>query len=122
MALIFWLKFGQKVTLKMAAVVLTPVSPGAGPGGVPQFVGTQAETTVRHIAGSSPYGARREDVLSLRENAEEITTRLSAEIAARVTAAGVVVVESWIMDHGSWITGAWDLGPVRQNLRGKTGL
>jgi regulator of protease activity HflC (stomatin/prohibitin superfamily) len=61
-----------------------------------QFVAIQTETAVRHIAGSYPYDARREGALSLRENAEEITSRLSAEIAARVTAAGVYVVESRI--------------------------
>jgi regulator of protease activity HflC (stomatin/prohibitin superfamily) len=61
-----------------------------------RFVGIQTETAVRHIAGSYAYDARREGQLSLRENAEEITSRLSAEIAARVTAAGVFVVESRI--------------------------
>jgi nucleotide-binding universal stress UspA family protein len=61
-----------------------------------QFVGTQTETAVRHIAGSYPYDSRTSGQLSLRENAEEITSRLSEEIAARVTAAGVFVVESRI--------------------------
>jgi hypothetical protein len=51
---------------------------------------------VRHIAGLDPYDARGQERLSLRENAEEITTRLSAEIADRVTAAGVRVAESRI--------------------------
>jgi regulator of protease activity HflC (stomatin/prohibitin superfamily) len=59
-----------------------------------RFVAIQTETAVRHIAGSYPYDARREGVLSLRENAGEITSRLSAEIAARVTAAGALIVES----------------------------
>lgn len=60
------------------------------------FVGVQAETAVRHIAGSYPYDSRGSQRLSLRENAEEITSRLSAEIAERVAAAGVSVVESRI--------------------------
>jgi len=58
------------------------------------FVALQAETAVRHIATSYPYDARTEGQLSLRDNAEIITSQLSAEIAARVEAAGVRVVES----------------------------
>jgi regulator of protease activity HflC (stomatin/prohibitin superfamily) len=57
------------------------------------FVAIQAETAVRHIASSYPYTAG-EGVLSLRENADEITGRLSTEIAARVQSAGVTIVES----------------------------
>jgi regulator of protease activity HflC (stomatin/prohibitin superfamily) len=86
--------------IEMAAVVVWHVSDTAkavyAVDDFVQFVGTQTETAVRHIAGSYPYDARREGQLTLRENAEEITTRLSAEIAARVTAAGVSVVESRI--------------------------
>ena len=58
-----------------------------------RFVAIQAETAVRHIASSYPYTAG-EGVLSLRENADEITGRLSTEIAARVVSAGVTIVES----------------------------
>jgi regulator of protease activity HflC (stomatin/prohibitin superfamily) len=57
------------------------------------FVAIQAETAVRHIASSYPYTAGV-GVLSLRENADEITQRLSEEIAARVRSAGVTIVES----------------------------
>ena len=57
------------------------------------FVAIQAETAVRHIASSYPYTAG-EGVLSLRENADEITQRLSEEIAARVLSAGVTIIES----------------------------
>jgi regulator of protease activity HflC (stomatin/prohibitin superfamily) len=60
----------------------------------PKFVAIQAETAVRHIASSYPYTGQREGQLSLRENAEEITERLSAEIADRVRSAGVSIVES----------------------------
>ena len=59
-----------------------------------QFVTIQTETAVRHIASSYPYTSRREGELSLRDNAEEITGRLSAEIAARVAPAGVHIIES----------------------------
>jgi len=57
------------------------------------FVAIQAETAVRHIASSYPYTAG-EGILSLRENADIITGQLSEEIAARVRAAGVTIVES----------------------------
>jgi regulator of protease activity HflC (stomatin/prohibitin superfamily) len=58
------------------------------------FVATQTETAVRHVASSYPYDSRGADTLSLRENADEITERLSAEIALRVQAAGVEIIES----------------------------
>ncbi|GAA4569215.1 SPFH domain-containing protein [Planotetraspora kaengkrachanensis] len=60
-----------------------------------EFVAFQTETAVRHIAGSYPYDAH-DDMLSLRQNADEITGRLSAEIQARVASAGVKVIESRI--------------------------
>lgn len=66
-----------------------------------KFVAIQTETAVRHIASNYPYDSPNdadadadERRLSLRENAEEITGKLSAEIAARVTAAGVKIIES----------------------------
>src|SRR5215510_4609438 len=60
----------------------------------PQFVAFQAETAVRHIASSYPYTSHGSGQLSLRDNAEEITGRLSAEIADRVAPAGVAIIES----------------------------
>ncbi|MCE7008210.1 SPFH domain-containing protein [Kibdelosporangium philippinense] len=59
-----------------------------------QFVGTQTETAIRHIANSYPYDSHGSDALSLRDNADEITEKLSAEISARVEPAGVRVIES----------------------------
>ena len=59
-----------------------------------KFVAIQTETAVRHIASSYPYTSQKEGELSLRENAEEITGRLSAEIADRVRPAGVAIIES----------------------------
>ncbi len=60
----------------------------------PQFVAIQTETAVRHIASAYPYTSHREGELSLRENATEITAKLSAEISERVAPAGVSVIES----------------------------
>ncbi|MFB4267363.1 SPFH domain-containing protein [Nonomuraea sp. GTA35] len=62
-----------------------------------EFVAIQAETAVRHIAGSYPYDAHGEPRLSLRDNADEINDQLSTEIAARVASAGVKVIESRII-------------------------
>jgi regulator of protease activity HflC (stomatin/prohibitin superfamily) len=59
-----------------------------------QFVTIQAETAVRHIASSYPYDNRGSGALSLRDNADEITERLSAELTARVTPAGVQIIET----------------------------
>ena len=58
------------------------------------FVAIQSETAVRHIASSYPYTSHREGELSLRDNADEITQRLSAELADRVRPAGVDIIES----------------------------
>jgi regulator of protease activity HflC (stomatin/prohibitin superfamily) len=60
----------------------------------PRFVATQTETAVRHVASSYPYDSRGTGALSLRDNADEITQRLSEEIADRVHAAGVQIIES----------------------------
>ncbi len=59
-----------------------------------QFVSTQTETAVRHIATSYPYDTSEPGQLSLRANADAITTQLSTEIAARVASAGVTIIES----------------------------
>lgn len=61
-----------------------------------RFVDIQTESAVRHIAGSYPYDVPDGQGRSLRENADEITAMLSAEIAARVESAGVHVIESRI--------------------------
>lgn len=59
-----------------------------------EFVHTQTATAIRHIATSYPYDNGGEPGLSLRENADEITEQLSAEVAARVESAGVRIIES----------------------------
>ncbi|MEV7126165.1 SPFH domain-containing protein [Streptomyces sp. NPDC093260] len=59
-----------------------------------EFVSTQTEAAVRHIAIEYPYDAHDEAGLSLRGNAEEITEKLALELHARVEAAGVQIIES----------------------------
>lgn len=61
-----------------------------------EFVAIQAETAVRHIANSYAYDSSDPRRMSLRDNADEITSRLSDEVAARVAAAGVTIIESRI--------------------------
>ncbi len=86
--------------IEMAAVIVWQIADTAKAAyaveDVRDFVLTQAETAVRHIAGHYPYDARGTDRTSLRDNAEQITTRLSEELAARVTVAGVSIIESRI--------------------------
>jgi regulator of protease activity HflC (stomatin/prohibitin superfamily) len=60
----------------------------------PNFVAIQAETAVRHVASSYAYTSHDSAELSLRDNAEEVTQRLSAEVAERVRSAGVQIIES----------------------------
>ena len=59
-----------------------------------QFIAIQTETAVRHVASSYPYTSHGGGELSLRDNAEEITQRLSTEIADRIRPAGVLIIES----------------------------
>jgi regulator of protease activity HflC (stomatin/prohibitin superfamily) len=59
-----------------------------------QFVAIQTETAVRHIASSYPYDSRGTGALSLRDNADEITQKLSDELSVRVKSAGVEIIES----------------------------
>lgn len=60
-----------------------------------QFVSIQTEAAVRRIAGKYPYDSHGEESdLSLRDNAETITEELSKEVAERVDAAGVKIIES----------------------------
>jgi hypothetical protein len=60
------------------------------------FVAIQTETAVRHIANAYPYDTGEPGKLSLRDNADEITEKLREEIGARVSSAGVKVIESRI--------------------------
>jgi regulator of protease activity HflC (stomatin/prohibitin superfamily) len=86
--------------IEMAAVVVWQVEDTAKAvfevNDFERFVAIQSETAVRHIANSYPYDAHGEGQLSLRDSADEITAKLSVEIAARVASAGVRVIESRI--------------------------
>ena len=58
------------------------------------FVGIQTETAVRQVATSYPYDAHGGGRPSLLHSADEITGKLTDEIKARVSRAGVRVIES----------------------------
>ena len=70
--------------IEIAAVVVWQVQDTASAiyavDDVVKFVTIQTETAVRHIASSYPYDSRGSGALSLRDNADEITERLSAEL------------------------------------------
>ena len=84
--------------IEIAAVVVWQVADTGkavfGVDSFTSFVSIQAETAVRRVAGSYPYDAHGGNLLSLRENAEEITAGLAAEIAERVRPAGVQILEA----------------------------
>lgn len=60
-----------------------------------EFVETQSEAAVRHVAGTYPYDAA-EGEESLRGSTDQISAELAEEVAARVAVAGVEIVETRI--------------------------
>ena len=58
-----------------------------------EYVATQSETAVRHLASSYPYDAD-EKTISLRRNVDEVSTSLQAELQERLGRAGVEVMEA----------------------------
>jgi hypothetical protein len=84
--------------IEIAAVVVWQIRDTANAiysvGEVTRFVTIQTETAVRHIASSYPYDSRGTDRMSLRDNADEITGKLSAELTDRVAPAGVQILET----------------------------
>lgn len=59
-----------------------------------QFVEIQSETALRHVATKYPYDNYEEDGCSLRGNAEEIASEIANELQARLSLAGVDVIEA----------------------------
>jgi len=58
-----------------------------------EYVETQSEAAVRHLASAYPYDGP-EDTLTLRGTTEEINERLEKELQERLGRAGVNVIES----------------------------
>jgi len=61
-----------------------------------QFVATQSESALRHIASSHPYDATKPDVESLRGSTERVAGELADEVGSRIALAGLRVVETRI--------------------------
>lgn len=61
-----------------------------------QFVSIQSETAIRALASEYPYDAQDEQRTSLRGNPQEVAENLKSQLEARLTVAGVEVIESRI--------------------------
>lgn len=58
------------------------------------YVRTQSESALRHLAGLYPYDSNDEKQLSLRGSADEVSEALKAELQIRLSKAGVIVEEA----------------------------
>jgi regulator of protease activity HflC (stomatin/prohibitin superfamily) len=58
-----------------------------------EYVATQSETAVRHLASAYPYDAD-ENTTSLRRNVDEVSSSLQSELQERLGRAGVEVMEA----------------------------
>jgi regulator of protease activity HflC (stomatin/prohibitin superfamily) len=56
------------------------------------FIATQAEAALRHVAGAHPYDGPDTE-LTLRGSTDEVAGQLAEEVAARITIAGVEIIE-----------------------------
>jgi regulator of protease activity HflC (stomatin/prohibitin superfamily) len=59
-----------------------------------QYVETQSETALRHLAGSYAYDHGDENEVTLRSNVDEVSQALKNELEQRLARAGVVVEEA----------------------------
>jgi|WetSurMetagenome_2_1015567.scaffolds.fasta_scaffold32069_3 regulator of protease activity HflC (stomatin/prohibitin superfamily) len=59
-----------------------------------QYVETQSETALRHLAGSYAYDHGEENEVTLRSNVDEVSQALKNELEERLARAGVVVEEA----------------------------
>ena len=60
------------------------------------FVHVQSESALRNLASSYPYDAHADGEMALRSNTAEIAGELKKEIQARLTKAGIEVIEARI--------------------------
>jgi regulator of protease activity HflC (stomatin/prohibitin superfamily) len=59
-----------------------------------QFVTVQSETALRHLANQYPYDDYKQEVSSLRGNADEVGHSLKGELQARLQGAGIEILEA----------------------------
>jgi regulator of protease activity HflC (stomatin/prohibitin superfamily) len=63
-----------------------------------EFVHTQSETGLRHIASQYPYDNFNNDLeVSLRQHSDEVGDELTKDLQRRLTVAGVEIIEARIM-------------------------
>jgi regulator of protease activity HflC (stomatin/prohibitin superfamily) len=86
--------------IEIAAVVVWQVRDSAratyGVEDFVEFVDTQSEAALRHVANAHPYDNADGETLSLRDHTDEVAGQLATEIAVRVGAAGVDIIEARI--------------------------
>ncbi|WP_042454159.1 SPFH domain-containing protein [Neobacillus dielmonensis] len=88
--------------IEIAAVVVYRVSDAAkavfGVEDYREFVHTQSETGLRHIASQYPYDNFNNDYeLSLRQHSDEVGDNLTKDLQQRLVIAGVDIIEARIM-------------------------
>lgn len=59
-----------------------------------QYVETQSETALRHLASSYAYDHGEENEITLRSNVDEVSQALKTELEQRLARAGVIVEEA----------------------------
>lgn len=59
-----------------------------------EFVEIQSEAALRHVASKYPYDNFDDQGMSLRGNADEVSAELANELQARLSVAGVEVIEA----------------------------
>lgn len=61
------------------------------------FIETQAEAALRHVISTHPYDeGNRTNVVSLRGSTDDVSQELADEVAARVSSAGLTIIEARI--------------------------
>lgn len=73
-----------------------------------EYVETQSEAAIRHLAGRYPYDSEEEDEVSLRQGTEEVNEQLMGELQERLAKAGVEIEEARIshLAYAAEIAGA----------------
>lgn len=61
-----------------------------------QFIHSQAESALRHVATRHPYDSPVDGLSSLRGSTDEVSAELANEVAARVAVAGLEIIEARI--------------------------
>ncbi len=73
-----------------------------------EYVETQSEAAIRHLAGRYPYDSEEEEEISLRQGTDEVNVQLMGELQERLAKAGVEIEEARIshLAYAAEIAGA----------------